>query len=1034
MNKRPQHLSLRFEGETRRAPRAFSSLVALRATLRGGAVLPAALLSAAAALAACSSSTPPTTSPAEREHAAGRHPDEAHFKELLQLTDGGENAEAYWSNSGNQLIFQAHSGEGCDQIYTMPTDRALPDPRLVSTGKGATTCAYFLPGDQQIIYSSTHLGGDACPPKPDRSKGYVWPLYSSFEIFKANADGSGVQQLTNQPGYDAEATVCRSDGSVIFTSTRDGDLELYRMDQNGQNVQRLTNTPGYDGGAFFSADCSKIVWRASRPTGKALEEYQQLLAEGLVRPTQLELYVANADGTDARQITYLSSAAFAPFFTPDAKRVLFSTNAGDPSGREFDIWAVNVDGTALERITKTPGFDGFPMFSPDGKYLAFSSNRASAPGTYDTNVFVTEWVPEPIRPENETATDRIVRDITWLADPAREGRGVGTAGLTAAGQHIEQRFQALGLAPLGAAGSYRQELEVVTRVKSGPATKLSLAEVPLGDGDFVPAGFSAAGGASGRLVLAGYGINEPSLGRSDYEGVPAKGNIVVVRRFVPESDKFQDTKLKRMHGDLRQKAWTARERGASALLVVDMPERPKAAPADWAPPDEAAFPILERDGYGDAGIPILLVKRAAFAKTLAALEKNQRVDAKLSVELTLERAPVFNVLARLPARAPVEQRLPGAIVIGAHYDHLGYGGSNSLAPGDHSPHLGADDNASGVALVLEVARSLSQGQAQTRRDIVFATFTAEEMGILGSSHLVKNPPAGLETKNIFAMLNFDMVGRLTKNSLSVLGAESAAEWTSLLPKVCDEARIECHLSGSGYGPSDHSAFYTAGVPVLHFFTGAHGDYHKPSDQVAHINGVGVAQIADLTERLLTEDAQIERLTYRKVGPEEPRGDVRSFNASLGTIPDYAGPPDQKGVLLSDVRPGSGAEKGGLRRGDILVQLGDKNIESVQDLMFTLNSAKPHQTVKAVVLRDGKRVELKVTYQERGGGGGQSPHGQATATPGASTPTGPHGPAQQAPAGVHEHGAGAPGAAGQASPHGHGGGTPTPSGPATPPHP
>jgi Tol biopolymer transport system component len=998
-------------------------------------------MAAALALGACSSATPPTTSPAEAEHAGARHPDETHFKELVQLTDGGENAEAYWSSSGNQLIFQAHSGEGCDQIYTMPADQALPDPRLVSTGKGTTTCAYFLPGDQQIIYSSTHLAGEACPPKPDRSKGYVWPLYSSFEIFKASADGSAVQQLTNQPGYDAEATVCRNDGSIIFTSTRDGDLELYRMDQNGQNVQRLTNTPGYDGGAFFSADCSKIVWRASRPTGKALEDYQQLLAEGLVRPTQLELYVANADGSDARQITYLSSAAFAPFFTPDGQRVLFSTNAGDPSGREFDIWAVNVDGTALERITKTPGFDGFPMFSPDGKHLAFSSNRASAPGTYDTNVFVTEWVPDPIQPERETAADRMVRDISWLADPAREGRGVGTAGLTAAGEHIEARFQALGLAPLAPGGSYRQELEVVTRVKSGPGTKLSLGEVPLPEGDFTPAGFSAAGAASGRLVLAGYGINEPSLGRTDYEGVPAKGNIVVVRRFVPDSDQFQDTKLKRMHGDLRQKAWMARERGASALVVVDMPERPKAAPADWAAPDEAAFPILERDGYGDAGIPILLVKRAAFAKTLAALEKGQRVDAKLSVELTLERAPVFNVLARLPARAPAEQRLPGTIVIGAHYDHLGFGGSNSLAPGDHSPHLGADDNASGVALVLEVARSLSQGQAQTRRDIVFATFTAEEMGILGSSHLVKNPPAGLEPKNIVAMLNFDMVGRLTKNSLSVLGAESAAEWTSLLPKVCDEARIECHLSGSGYGPSDHSAFYTAGVPVLHFFTGAHGDYHKPTDQVAHINGAGAAQIAELTERLLTEDQQIERLTYRKIGPEEPRGDVRSFNASLGTIPDYAGPPDQKGVLLSDVRPGSGAEKGGMQRGDILIQLGDRSIESVQDLMFTLNAAKPHQTVKAVVLRGGKRVDLKVTYQERGGGGGQSPHGQATAAPGA--PGAPGAPAPASP-----HGGGAPSSSGTASPPAHGGGTPSPGaasphgpsgapsagGPSTPPHP
>jgi Tol biopolymer transport system component len=969
-----------------------SALLVLRATLLPGAALRSRVarsallaLSLPFVLPACSSSTPPSTSPAEAEAAEGqRDPGETHFSELMQLTFGGENAEAYWSNAGNALIFQAHAGEGCDQIYTLALSETAPaselgkghplsEPRLVSTGKGATTCAYFLPGDQQIIYSSTHLGGDACPPKPDRSKGYVWPLYPSYDIFKANADGSNVVQLTSQPGYDAEATVCRKDGSIVFTSSRDGDLELYRMDANGDNVVRLTNTPGYDGGAFFNADCSKLVWRASRPAGKELEDYQQLLAEGLVRPTRLELYVANADGTDARQVTYLNAAAFAPYFTPDGQRLLFSSNTGDPSGREFDIWAVNIDGTQLERITKTPGFDGFPMFSPDGKYLAFSSNRASQAGTYDTNVFVTEWVPGSIVPEQESAADRVVRDITWLADPAREGRGVGTSGLVASGEYVEARFKALGLLPAGPNGSYRQELEVVTGVKSGDATQLSVAEAPLPKAEFQPLGFSGQGTISGRLVLAGYGINEPSLGRIDYEGVPAKGNIVVVRRFVPDSEKFQDTKTSRIHGDLRQKAWIARERGAAGLIVVDTPERPKGAPADWKPAEEASFPMLEREGYGDAGLPVVVVKRQAFAPTLAQLEKGQRLHATLAVELTFERRPVFNVLARLPAQAPPEQRLPGAIVVGAHYDHLGHGGSYSLAPDDRSPHVGADDNASGVSLVLEVARSLSQSKSPTRRDVVFATFTAEEMGVLGSTHLVKNPPPGLESQNVYAMFNFDMVGRMTKNSLSVLGAESAEEWATLVPKVCDDVRVECHLSGSGYGPSDHSSFYSAGIPVLHFFTGAHSDYHKPSDVVSRINGAGVAQIAELTERLLANEPQLAKLSYRKVAPEDPRGDMRSFNASLGTIPDYNGPPDQKGVLLSDVRPGSGAAAGGMQRGDILIQLGDKSVEGVHDLMFVLNRAKPHQTVKAVVLREGKRIEMKVTYQERGGSR-QSPHG------------------------------------------------------------
>jgi Tol biopolymer transport system component len=333
-----------------------------------------------------------------------RHPEEVHFSEITELTTGGENAEAYWSFDGTKLIYQAHEGEGCDQIYVRDAKSPGGKPQLVSTGQGATTCAYFLPGDQEIIYASTHLGGAACPPKADQSQGYVWAIYDSYEIFRANADGTNLRQLTNSPGYDAEGTVCSKDGSIVFTSVRDKDLELYRMDADGKNVKRLTNTPGYDGGAFFNADCTKIVWRASRPTGDALTDFRNLLAKGLVRPTKLELYVANADGSEARQVTELNAAAFGPFFFPSSNRIIFSSNYGDPKGREFDLWAVNVDGSGLERITHAPGFDGFPMFSPDGKTLVFASNRASRPGTWDTNLFVTTWIDTPPSGPAQAAT------------------------------------------------------------------------------------------------------------------------------------------------------------------------------------------------------------------------------------------------------------------------------------------------------------------------------------------------------------------------------------------------------------------------------------------------------------------------------------------------------------------------------------------------------------------------------------------------------------------------------------------------------
>jgi Tol biopolymer transport system component len=354
---------------------------------------PAEAPAAPAAAETAAESAPPLQGPAP---VSGKHADEIHFSSVVQLTTGGENAEAYWSYDGTKLIYQSHEGEGCDQIYIRDAFDPAGQPKLVSTGKGATTCSYFMPGDKEIIYGSTHLGGDACPPKADQKQGYVWALYDTYDIFKANVDGSNVRQLTKTPGYDAEATVCPLDGSIIFTSVRDKDIELYRMDADGKNVKRLTNTLGYDGGAFFSTDCKKIVWRASRPEGEALTDFQRLLGIGLVRPTKLELYVANADGTDVKQVTDLNVAAFGPYFYPGSNRIIFSSNYGDPKGREFDLWAINVDGTGLERITHSEGFDGFPMFSPDGKFLVFASNRASKPGTWDTNLFVAQWLDAPV--------------------------------------------------------------------------------------------------------------------------------------------------------------------------------------------------------------------------------------------------------------------------------------------------------------------------------------------------------------------------------------------------------------------------------------------------------------------------------------------------------------------------------------------------------------------------------------------------------------------------------------------------------------
>ena len=317
-------------------------------------------------------------------------PQEKHLRNLRQLTFGGENAEAYFSSDDTHLIFQStRDGYPCDQIYTMALDGS--GLRRVSTGTGRTTCGYYYPDGRHILYASTHLGGTSCPPKPGYERGYVWPIYASYDIFRANLDGSGLERLTTTPGYDAEATIGPT-GRIVFTSVRDGDMEIYSMNADGSDVRRLTNRPGPDGGPFFSADGRQIVFRGRLlGPGSELDEYRELLKEGLYRPTELEIYVMNADGSNVRQVTHLGHANFAPYFHPDGKRIIFASNQHDPKGRDFDLYMINVDGTGLERITFNTTFDGFPMFTRDGKHLVFASNRHAAKEG-DTNVFLADWV------------------------------------------------------------------------------------------------------------------------------------------------------------------------------------------------------------------------------------------------------------------------------------------------------------------------------------------------------------------------------------------------------------------------------------------------------------------------------------------------------------------------------------------------------------------------------------------------------------------------------------------------------------------
>ena len=344
----------------------------------------AATITTVAAVFACAHATPSTT-PGVLAPETG----ERHFGTIRKLTFGGENAEAYFSHDGKRLIFQStRAGRTCDQQFVMDIDGS--NVHHVSTGSGKTTCGYFFDGDRRIFFGSTHAADTACPPKPDPSKGYVWGL-DPYDIYTANDDGSNLKRLTSYGVYTAEGTLSPDGQTIVFTSLKDGDLDIYTMRIDGSNMKRLTFQPGYDGGPFFSPDGKKIVYRAWHPSDTALTNYQDLLKQRLVRPNRMEIWVMNTDGSDQHQITNLGGANFAPYFTPDGRRILFSSNYKNPRSRNFDLYLVNADGSALEQVTSDPEFDGFPMFSPDGKRLVWASGRASK--ETELNLFIADWKP-----------------------------------------------------------------------------------------------------------------------------------------------------------------------------------------------------------------------------------------------------------------------------------------------------------------------------------------------------------------------------------------------------------------------------------------------------------------------------------------------------------------------------------------------------------------------------------------------------------------------------------------------------------------
>jgi Tol biopolymer transport system component len=928
------------------------------------------------------------------------------------ILEGKRSGEGYFSPDGKQLIFQSEreSGNPFYQIYIL--DLETGDTTRVSPGKGKTTCSFFQPGTDRVIFASTHDDLEAEKKQKaeldfrasGKQRRYSWDYDEHFEIYSAKRDGSDLRNLTNSPGYDAEGSFSPDGKQIVFTSLRGafpldkfspndrkryeqdpsyfGDI--YLMNADGSNVRRLTNEPGYDGGPFFSPDGQRILWRHFEENGVIADVWTMKL-----------------DGSDKRRVTDFKSMSWAPYFHPSGDYIIFTSNK--LGFENFELYIVDAKGEHEPvRVTFTNGFDGLPVFSPDGKKLAWTSGRT---GDGKAQIFLADWndaaarealaqSPSPGQASSRPVSDGsfspaiseadLKRDVEWLADPARDGRMTGTPGAQAAAQWIADYFLKIGLKPLGKDFLFpfefnsgervlpeKTSLEITTDGKA--STKVAL------DQDFRPLSFSENGEAEGEVVFAGYGLTVPEgdgATYNSYDSVDVKGKIALILRYVPEKvDTARRAHLNRYAG-LRYKAMQAREHGAKAVLVVTGPNSPNAG---------EVLPLTNDNTSAGSGIVAASLSGKVADELLAPSGKTlQQLQTALDDENPHTEQGLVLPQVKVKLRCGVEHLkkddrdvigvLPPAsghdeyVMVGAHYDHLGHGGSNSLdrSGEENKIHPGADDNASGVAWVMELAAALSQEHAQHpekfQRGLIFACWSGEEIGLIGSAAFADHSPISLG--KIVAYLNADMVGRLQENRLTIQGVGSSHVWRRMLEKRNVAAGFNLTLQDDPYLPTDVTSFYVKSIPVLSFFTGAHEDYHRPTDTADKINYDGLERIAQFSEKIVSDLEQTkERPDLAKVERKGSVGGGReTLRAYLGTIPDYT--TEVKGVKLSGVRGGSPAEKGGVKGGDVIVEFAGQKITNIYDYTYALDAVKIGQPMNMIVERDGQRVTLTVTPEAR----------------------------------------------------------------------
>ncbi|MDJ0806376.1 MAG: M20/M25/M40 family metallo-hydrolase [Gammaproteobacteria bacterium] len=945
--------------------------------------------------------------------------EEALLSNIRQLTFEGQRAgEGYFSADGSRMIFQSERDRQNPfyQIYLM--DLETGDVQRVSPGIGKTTCAWVHPSNETVLYASTHEDPEAAQKMQaeldfrasGQQRRYSWDYDPNFELYAQDLNSGQRTNLTSALGYDAEGAYSPDGRQIVFASNRlaysetlspeDAErfehdksflMDLYLMNADGTDLQRLTHARGYDGGPFFSADGKQITWRRFSLDGATAEIFTMDLASGV-----------------ERQITRTGVMSWAPFFHPSGDYLIYASNK--EGFANFELFMVDAEGKGEPvRVTHTDGFDGLPVFSPDGKRLSWTSKRGAGKGS---QIFLADWNHTEARRKLSLDTDRMAEaagakpadisstaaqirtedvrlHVERLASPEMEGRLTGTPGERKATDYVAGVFSQLGLAPGGEDGSYFQAFPFTAGVELGQGNRLmidgleAIETVEL-EKDWRPLALSRNGTVNpAEIVFAGYGIVAPGVDKvPDYDAygdLDVTDKWVMLLRFQPESVSPEWRRHLVHYSDLPYKASVAKRLGALGIIVVTGPNaQAKDRLVKLNMGGASSATSIGGVSVSDDLAQRLLDKAGQDLKQLQTeLDKGapskgfQLPDIKIAaqVDLTRQKSQGRNVVGIL--KSDQSSGKP-PVMLGAHVDHLGRGeGSGSLAKDAErgEVHYGADDNASGVAAMLESAQYLAslqeQGKLDAKRDVWFLAWSGEELGTLGSSHFVEQlaGKGDLQDK-ISAYLNMDMVGHL-RDKVYLQGAGSSSVWSREIERRNVPVGLPVATQSDPYLPTDTTPFYMKNVPTLNAFTGAHEDYSSPRDLPDQLNYEGIRDIARLMAGITRSLARAEEEPdYLEVERQQSGLSRKHLRAYLGTIPAYGQDESIKGVKLQGAVKGGPAEKAGVQEGDILVGLAGVEVETIHDFMGALAGLKVGEKTDLTVLRDGKRVQLKVVPGSR----------------------------------------------------------------------